>query len=49
MGLFSKRNAYQVLKYHGDYNAVRKGRVPRRIGRRIYGKITGRIARKLFG
>lgn len=49
MSLFSKHNAYRALKYHGDYNAIRKNRVPRRIGRRVFGKITGRLARKLFG
>jgi hypothetical protein len=49
MGIFSKRTAYRLLKYHGDYNAVRKNKVPRRIARRAYGKITGRVARRLFG
>ena len=49
MKVFTKRNAYRALKYHGDYNTVRKNKVPRRIGRRIYGKVTGRIARKWSG
>lgn len=44
-----KRRIYQALKYHAEYNAVRKNEVPRRIGRRIYGKISGRRVRKLFG
>jgi hypothetical protein len=44
-----KRTMYRLLKYSNDVNAVRKNRVPRRIGRRIYGKATGRLARKLFG
>jgi hypothetical protein len=30
-------------------NAIRRGKVPRRIGRRVYGKATGRLARRLFG
>jgi hypothetical protein len=40
---------YKLLKYHGDANAVRKNKVPRRIGRRVYGKVTGRLARRIFG
>ena len=40
---------YAALKYHNDYNAVRTGKVGRRIGRRIYGKATGSLARRLFG
>lgn len=47
--LFSKRTVYQVLKYSNDFNAIKKGKIKRRVGRRIYGKITGRLARKLFG
>jgi hypothetical protein len=33
----------------GDVNAVRNGTIGRRIGRRLYGKATGRLARRLFG
>ena len=40
---------YRTLKLVNDVKAVKNGRVPRRIGRRIYGKITGRIARRIFG
>jgi hypothetical protein len=40
---------YTIAKLLGDYNAVEKGRVGRRIARRIYGKATGRQARRLFG
>jgi hypothetical protein len=32
----------------GDYNAVKKGKVGRRVQRRIAGKATGRAMRKLF-
>jgi len=32
-----------------DYNAVRRNKVPRRIGRRVFGKVSSRIARKWFG
>lgn len=49
MSLFTKRNAYRALKYSNDVNAVRKGRVTRRIGRRVAGKATGRLFRKIFG
>jgi len=39
----------KLLVYKGDVNAVRCGKVGRRIARRAYGKVTGRLARKLFG
>lgn len=44
-----KNFLYQLLKLLNDLNAVQKGRVPRRIGRRVYGKATGRLARRIFG
>ena len=44
-----KSALYKGLKYSNDVNAVRKNRVPRRIGRRMYGKVTGRLARRIFG
>ncbi len=44
-----KRTAYRVLRFSNDLNAVRKGRVGRRIKRRIYGKVAGRLARRLLG
>jgi hypothetical protein len=40
---------YAIAKLLGDYNAVKKGRIGRRIARRVYGKATGRLARRLFG
>lgn len=39
---------YKALRISNDINAVQKGKVGRRIGRRLYGKGTGRIARRLF-
>jgi hypothetical protein len=39
----------KALIYRRDVNAIRRGRVGRRVARRAYGKITGRLARKLFG
>jgi hypothetical protein len=44
-----KRLLYRLLALSNDFNAVKRGRVGRRVGRRIYGKATGRMARKLFG
>ena len=32
----------------GDYNAVKKGKVGKRMGRRVSGKATGKAMRKLF-
>jgi len=39
---------YWLAKILGDINAVKKGKVGRRIGRRIAGKATGRFLGKLF-
>lgn len=39
---------YFLAQLLGDINAVRKGRVERRIGRRIAGRIAGKGLRKLF-
>lgn len=43
-----KSLAYALLRAHGDANAVRRGKISRRIGRRLYGKATGRIAARIF-
>ena len=40
---------YLFLRTWNDVDAVRKGRVARRVGRRVYGKAAGRLARSLFG
>lgn len=39
---------YKLARLVGDVNAVQKGRVGRRAGRRVAGKMTGRAMRKLF-
>lgn len=44
-----KSQIYRGLRAWNDAGAIRKGRVPRRIGRRAYGKVTGRAARRIFG
>ncbi|WP_162842314.1 hypothetical protein [Jeotgalicoccus halotolerans] len=43
-----KRFLYAILKYSNDAKAVKNGKVGKRIGRRVYGKVTGRIARSIF-
>lgn len=40
---------YKALRTYNDLKAVKRGRIGRRIGRRAYGKLSGRLARKLFG
>lgn len=39
---------YGLAKLLGDINAVNKGKVGRRAGRRVVGKIAGRTMRKMF-
>ena len=39
---------YTLARLMGDYNAVKKGTVGKRVQRRIVGKATGRALRKLF-
>jgi hypothetical protein len=43
-----KRLLYKLLALSNDWNAVKRGRVGRRVGRRIYGKATGRLAARIF-
>ncbi len=40
---------YWLARLLGDVNAVQKGRVGRRVSRRLAGKSAGRLFRKLFG
>jgi hypothetical protein len=44
-----KRLLYNLLGLSNDWNAIKRGRVGRRIARRVYGRATGRLARKWFG
>ena len=46
---FWKSFAYEALEESNDVEAVRKGRIPRRVARRVYGRLAGKLARKLFG
>jgi hypothetical protein len=44
----TKSLLYRILRLSNDINAIRRGRLGRRVERRAYGKATGRLARKLF-
>ena len=39
---------YRLARLLGDVNAIQKGKVPRRIMRRMAGKVTGRFLGRLF-
>jgi len=39
---------YWLAKLLGDVNAVKKGKVGKRIGRRAAGRTSGKILRRLF-
>ncbi|WP_020008584.1 hypothetical protein [Salinicoccus albus] len=43
-----KRLLYKILKYSNDAKAVKNNRIGQRAGRRIFGKISGKIARSIF-
>ena len=49
MGRLVRGWLYFIGRLLGDANAVKKGRVGRRVGRRLAGKGTGSLFRKLFG
>lgn len=39
---------YKALRISNDINAIKKGKVKQRIGRRITGKATSRMMNKMF-
>jgi len=39
---------YKLLRISNDVNAIKRGKIGRRILRRIAGKSTGKLFRKLF-
>ncbi|MDT8859213.1 hypothetical protein N0O92_03140 [Alkalihalobacillus sp. MEB130] len=43
-----KSTIYKVLRIWNDIDAVRKGTVGKRIGRRITGRASGKAIRKIF-
>lgn len=51
-----ERDIYRALRLYNDYTAARRALetgspepVIRRVGWRMYGKLTGKLGRKLFG
>ncbi len=51
----NERSIYRLLALWNDAKAVRRAALParaapieRRLARRVYGKLTGRLARRLF-
>jgi len=47
MGIIN--SLYKTLRIMNDINAVKKGKIARRTGRRLAGKSTGKLFRRLFG
>lgn len=43
-----KNMTYKALRISNDINAIRRGKIGQRIGRRATGKITGRLMNKLL-
>lgn len=43
-----KRNIYKALRISNDINAIRRGKVGKRIQRRVAGRVTGKGMRKWF-
>jgi len=43
-----RRTLYKLLRISNDINAIRRGKIGKRIGRRVVGKATGRGIRRLF-
>lgn len=43
-----RRGLYKTARILGDINAIKKGKVGKRIGRRIVGRQTGKVIRKIF-
>jgi hypothetical protein len=48
--IFSRTRSklYSAAKFMGDVDAIQKGRVGKRLARRLIGKATGRIIGRLF-
>jgi len=43
-----RRTLYRLLRISNDINAVRRGRIGKRIARRVSGRVAGRGIRRLF-
>ena len=46
--MFKKKHIYKALKISNDINAIKKGKVGRRMKRRVAGKYAGKGIGKLF-
>ena len=46
--MIKKSTIYKLLKWSNDLNAIKKGEVGKRVGRRVLGKATGKGIGKLF-
>lgn len=43
-----RKTLYKTARILGDINAIKNGKAGKRIGRRIVGRSTGKLLRKLF-
>ena len=43
-----KSTIYKILRIWNDVDSVRKGRVHKRVGRRVAGRAAGKTIRRLF-
>lgn len=43
-----RKGLYKTARILGDINAVKKGKVGKRVGRRVAGRQAGKAIRKLF-
>lgn len=43
-----KRLIYKLLRISNDMNAIKKGKVGKRVGRRFAGRLSGKGIRRLF-
>ena len=46
--MFKKSTVYKALRVSNDINAIKKGKIGKRVGRRITGKASGKALKRLF-
>lgn len=46
--MLKKRNIYKALRISNDINAIRRGKIGKRLQRRIAGKMSGKGLKRLF-
>lgn len=44
----NKNLIYKILRISNDINAIRRGKIGKRVGRRVYGRMSGNMMRKFF-